>query len=206
MTRQLVIRIDAWGRIGEGKRTSNVGICGRLIEGRSRACSENTLRQSCLKGNWDWFDNVSELQAWVVCCASSDVIAEEFLESEFWGLSNKIDETVSKLPTTYLPLMVTRSWTAYMLLIRGTTLAHYSTSCRCATRLWTWGNDHPTQLCNNGGMMTLPYRIPKMVVSKDTVGVEEVSHLLDHLQGHVVNFNSLAFLEGHPCLQFLKSL
>ena len=26
-------------------------ICWRLIEGKSRACRENTLRQSCLKGN-----------------------------------------------------------------------------------------------------------------------------------------------------------
>jgi len=49
--RLLVVRIEAGRRIGKGKRTSNVGICGRLIEGKSRACSENTLRQSCLKGN-----------------------------------------------------------------------------------------------------------------------------------------------------------
>jgi len=31
----------------EGKSTSNVRIYGRLIEGDSCACSENTLRQSC---------------------------------------------------------------------------------------------------------------------------------------------------------------
>ena len=66
----------------KGKRTNNVGIGGRLIEGKSRACSENTLRQSCLKGNLDCFYNVSELQAWVVCCTSSDMIAEE--RASFW--------------------------------------------------------------------------------------------------------------------------
>ena len=44
-------RVEARGRVGEGKRTSNVGICGRLIEGKSCACSENTLCQSCPKGN-----------------------------------------------------------------------------------------------------------------------------------------------------------
>ncbi len=28
---------------GKGKRISNVGICGRLVEGKLRACSESTL-------------------------------------------------------------------------------------------------------------------------------------------------------------------
>ena len=34
MSRQLVIRVEARGRVGEGKRTSNVGICGMLISYR----------------------------------------------------------------------------------------------------------------------------------------------------------------------------
>ena len=37
-----MIRVEAQGRVREGKRTSNVGICGRLIKGKSCACSENS--------------------------------------------------------------------------------------------------------------------------------------------------------------------
>ena len=48
-------RDEAFGGQDRGVKEDREGQedqkCGRLIEGKSHACSENTLRQSCLKGN-----------------------------------------------------------------------------------------------------------------------------------------------------------